>query len=140
MEATKAQYARTAAYFPVQRGNVSLSNRQVRNAILYVAEHGCKSRGLSARFGNWHTVYMRMNRWSKNGVPLAAGSLRTDVDAFAPGLAVPVAGRISVVDPQNIEAGLRLGIARALHVGEVEADEQAGAYVLRTSRTEWDSD
>ena len=50
------------------RGNVSLSNRQVLNAILYVAEHGCKWRGLPARFGNWHTIYTRMNRWSKNGV------------------------------------------------------------------------
>ena len=44
------------------------SNRQVLNAILYVAEHGCKWRGLPARFGNWHTIYTRMNRWSKNGV------------------------------------------------------------------------
>ena len=52
----------------MQRGNVSLSNLQVLNAILYVADHGCKWRGLPARFGNWHTVYMRMNRWSKNGV------------------------------------------------------------------------
>ena len=25
-------------------------------------------RGLPPRFGNWHTIYMRMNRWSKNGV------------------------------------------------------------------------
>ena len=52
----------------MQRGNVSLSNQQVLNAILYVAEHGCKWRGLPARFGNWHTLYTRMNRWSKNGV------------------------------------------------------------------------
>ena len=68
MEITEAQYARIAPYLPVQRGNVSLSNLQVLNAILYVAEHGCKWRGLPSRFGNWHTVYMRMNRWSKNGV------------------------------------------------------------------------
>ena len=68
MEITEAQYARIAPYLPVQRGNVSLSNLQVLNAILYVAEHGCKWRGLPARFGNWHTVYMRMNRWSKSGV------------------------------------------------------------------------
>jgi len=40
----------------------------VLNAILYVAEHGCQWRGLPARFGNWHTIYTRMNRWSKNGV------------------------------------------------------------------------
>ena len=45
-----------------------LANLQVINAILYVAEQGCKWRGLPPRFGNWHTVYMRMNRWSKNGV------------------------------------------------------------------------
>jgi transposase len=36
--------------------------------VLYVAEHGCKWRGLPKRFGNWHTIYTRMNRWSKSGV------------------------------------------------------------------------
>ena len=68
MEITPAQYERIASAFPVQRGNVKLSNLQVLNAILYVAEHGCKWRGLPPHFGNWHTVYTRMNRWSKNGV------------------------------------------------------------------------
>ena len=68
MEITEAQYARIAPYLPVQRGNVRLSNLQVLNAILYVAEHGCKWRGLPTRYGNWHTIYMRMNRWSKSGV------------------------------------------------------------------------
>ncbi|MCY4498778.1 MAG: transposase, partial [Rhodospirillaceae bacterium] len=68
MEITEAQFARIAPYLPVQRGNVSLSNLQVLNAILSVAEHGCRWRGLPARFGNWHTIYMRMNRWSKSGV------------------------------------------------------------------------
>jgi transposase len=53
---------------PVQRGNVRLSHLQVLNAILYVTEQGCKWRGLPKRFGRWHTVYMRMNRWAKNGV------------------------------------------------------------------------
>jgi transposase len=47
---------------------VSLSNLQILNAILYVAEQGCKWRGLPKRFGRWHTIYMRMNRWAKNGV------------------------------------------------------------------------
>ncbi len=68
MELTQAQYERIAPHLPVQRGNVSLSNRQVLNVILYVAEHGCKWRGLPARFDNWHTIYTRMNRWSKNVV------------------------------------------------------------------------
>lgn len=68
MEITEEQYERIADCFPVQRGNVSISNLQVLNAILYVAEHGCKWRGLPKRFGNWHTIYTRMSRWAKNGV------------------------------------------------------------------------
>jgi transposase len=35
--------------------------------VLCVAEHGCKWRGLPKHFGNWHTIYTRMNRWSKSG-------------------------------------------------------------------------
>ena len=68
MELTHDQYERIAHLLPVQRGNVSISNLQVLNAILYVAEHGCKWRGLPPRFGRWHTIYTRMNRWAKNGV------------------------------------------------------------------------
>ena len=67
MELTQSQYELIAHRLPVQRGNVSIPNILVLNAILYIAEHGCKWRGLPERFGNWHTVYMRMNRWSKNG-------------------------------------------------------------------------
>ena len=68
MELTEAQYERIASLLPVQRGNVRISNRHVLNAILYVAEHGCKWRGLPPRFGRGHTIYTRMNRWSKTGV------------------------------------------------------------------------
>ena len=68
MELSAAQYERIKSALPVQRGNVSLSHLQVLNAVLYVAENGCKWRGLPKRFGRWHTVYMRMNRWSKAGV------------------------------------------------------------------------
>ena len=68
MEITPPQYEQIQHLFPRQRGNVSLSNLAVLNAILYVAEHRCKWRGLPAHFGNWHTIYTRMNRWAKNGV------------------------------------------------------------------------
>jgi transposase len=68
MEITEEQYARIKDSLPVQRGNVSLSNLQLLNALLYVAEHGCRWRGLPKRFGNWHTIYTHMNRWSKSGV------------------------------------------------------------------------
>ena len=90
MELTKEQYARIENSLPVQRGNVSLSNLQVLNAILYVAEQGCKWRGLPKRFGSWHTIYMRMNRWAKNGVLdsvfeqlQSEQSVRIEVEAFA---------------------------------------------------------
>jgi len=68
MKITAEQFARIEHCLPKQRGNVSMSNLNVLNAILYVAEHGCKWRGLPKRFGNWHTIYTRMNRWSKLGV------------------------------------------------------------------------
>src|SRR6266436_9787349 len=59
---------RSRTVFLVREEMVSLSNLQVLNAILCVAEHGCKWRGLPKRFGNWHTIYTRMNRWAKAGV------------------------------------------------------------------------
>jgi transposase len=52
MEITQAQDERLADCLPRQRGNVSMSNLQVLNAILYVAEHGCKWRGLPRHLGN----------------------------------------------------------------------------------------
>ena len=68
MEITSEQYERVEHCLPKQRGNVSMTNLQVINAMLYVAEHGCKWRGLPKRFGNWHTIYTRMRRWAKAGV------------------------------------------------------------------------
>ena len=69
MEITEAQFREhIESLLPVQRGNVKVPNLQVLNAILYVAENGCKWRALPEHFGPWHTIYMRMNRWSKNGI------------------------------------------------------------------------
>jgi transposase len=68
MEINTEQFARIESYLPRQRGNVSHENLNVINAILYVAENGCKWRALPKRFGNWHTIYTRMNRWAKSGV------------------------------------------------------------------------
>jgi transposase len=68
MEISTEQFAQIEAYLPRQRGNVSHENLNVLNAILFVAENGCKWRALPKRFGNWHTIYTRMNRWAKAGV------------------------------------------------------------------------
>jgi transposase len=68
MEITDEQYNRIAPYLPRQRGNVSMSNLRLVNAILYIVENGGKWRALPEAYGNWHSIYVRMNRWSKNGV------------------------------------------------------------------------
>ena len=68
MKISKAQFKIIEHLLPLQRGNVKIPNIQVINAILYVAEHGCKWRGLPEKFGKWYSIYMRANRWAKKGV------------------------------------------------------------------------
>jgi transposase len=68
MALTEHQYGQIAHCFPVPRGNVSISNLTILNAILHIAESNCHWRKLPRHFGNWHTIYTRVNRWSKNGV------------------------------------------------------------------------
>lgn len=68
MELTEEHLRRIQDSLPVERGNVSMEVLNFLNAVLYVMENGCKWRRLPERFGNWHTIYTRMNRWSKNGV------------------------------------------------------------------------
>jgi transposase len=68
MQLTREQYALIEHLLPVQRGNVSIDNLTLLNAILYVAVNGCTWRGLPAEYGRWHTVYTRMSRWAKAGI------------------------------------------------------------------------
>jgi len=68
VEIAEEQFCRIESALPRQRGNVRVTNLQFLNALLFVAEQGCKWRGLPKRFGPWHTIYTRMNRWSKSGV------------------------------------------------------------------------
>ena len=65
---TQEQYELLHPYLPVQRGNVAVSNLTLINAILYITENGCKWRALPPVFGNWNTIYVRIRRWSENGV------------------------------------------------------------------------
>jgi transposase len=68
MKITQEQYKLIESHLPKQRGNVRMEKIQFINAIMYVAENGRKWRGLSKEYGNWHSVYVRMSRWSKRGV------------------------------------------------------------------------
>ena len=48
------QYNLIKGYLPVQRGNVKIANMTLINAVLYIAENGCKWRALPEKFGNLH--------------------------------------------------------------------------------------
>ena len=64
----KSEYKKIAGIFPIQRGNVTYSNQQVLNAMLYALENGGKWRQLPKRYGKWNSIYKRVNRWAKDGV------------------------------------------------------------------------
>jgi len=68
MELTDSQYAQLSPLLPVQRGNVKIDNRRLLDALLYIAENGCKWRRLPKEYGNWHTIYTRLRRWADQGV------------------------------------------------------------------------
>ena len=68
MRITSEEFKRIEPLLPVQRGNVRHGNLKFLNALLYVAEHGCKWRGLPKEFGKWNSIYTKANRWSKSGV------------------------------------------------------------------------
>ena len=35
------------------------------NAVLYIVENGCNWRSLPKEYGDWHVIYVRVNRWAK---------------------------------------------------------------------------
>jgi transposase len=68
MELKENQYQRIQKLLPKQRGNVKVENRDLLNALIYRCENGCSWRGLPQSFGPWHTIFVRLDRWAKNGV------------------------------------------------------------------------
>ncbi len=49
-------------------GVTAKDNRRFVEAVLYRFRAGIPWRDLPERFGDWHRVYVRFNRWSKRGV------------------------------------------------------------------------
>ena len=72
MKLKKEQYEQIKECFPKQRKPAKISSVDVLNAVLYVVENGCKWRGLPKEYGDWHVIYVRVNRWAKKGVLQAA--------------------------------------------------------------------
>jgi len=67
-EISEEEFKKIEGHFPRQRGNVSIENRRMLNALLYMDENGCKWRALPEKYGNWSTVHKRISRWAENGV------------------------------------------------------------------------
>ena len=67
MKLTKIQYKKLEELMPIARKPAKVSNYQFMRAMLYIIENGCKWRSLPKKYGKWHTVYVKFNRWSKNG-------------------------------------------------------------------------
>ena len=61
------KYRKIEHLMPIPRKPAEISNYQFMCALLYIIENGCKWRALPKKYGKWHTIYMKFNRWSKNG-------------------------------------------------------------------------
>ena len=68
MEITEKEMEKIAKILLIQRGNVKHENLKFLNAVLYVAENGCKWRSLPKECSNWNSIYKKANRWAKQGV------------------------------------------------------------------------
>jgi transposase len=67
MKLTEEHLEKIREYLPVQRKPEKVTMLSFLNAVLYTIENGCKWRALPNEYGNWHTIYTRLNRWCKNG-------------------------------------------------------------------------
>lgn len=68
MELTPKQYEKVKDLVAPPARQCKDEQLDFLNALLYVAESGCKWRKLPRQFGSWHTIYTRMNRWAKKGI------------------------------------------------------------------------
>ena len=67
MKLTKIQYKQLEELMLIARKPAKVSNYKFMCAMLYVIKNGCKQMALPREYENWHTVYVKFNRWSKNG-------------------------------------------------------------------------
>jgi transposase len=123
IEATSRQVEQIAHCFPKPRKSPKMSHLEVMNALLYVLENGCECRALPSACGNWHTVYVRLNRRAKSGVLQTAflylqqiGMIRVDV-------------RIVSLDSTSIK----------VHPDEMGALKKRGKQSVGKSRGGWNT-
>ena len=67
MKLTIEHLEKIKPHLPTPRKNPKIEMLDFLNAVLYIIENGCKWRSLPEKYGDWHTIYTRLNRWCKNG-------------------------------------------------------------------------
>ncbi len=70
-ELSDAVWAKMAPHLPgkaTDPGRTAQDNRLFMEAVLWLARTGAHWRALPERFGKWNSVYVRFNRWSRDGV------------------------------------------------------------------------
>ena len=71
MMLSNRQWRRIKPLLPGKRGDpgrTARNNRLALEGILWIARTGAPWRDLPDKFGRWHTIYQRFNRWVKRGV------------------------------------------------------------------------
>ena len=53
---------------PDQKGSTGRDNRMFVEGVLWIARTGSPWRDLPSVFGEWNSVFVRFNRWSRGGV------------------------------------------------------------------------
>jgi transposase len=65
------QWERIKDLLPGKAGDCGVTasnNRSFIEAVLWIARTGSPWRDLPERFGHWHRVYVRYNRWAHKGI------------------------------------------------------------------------
>ena|ERR1700740_1704383 len=68
---TDEQWVRIEGFLPGRVGHVggtAKDNRLFLESVLWITRTGAHWRDLPSHFGNWNSIFVRYNRWSKSGV------------------------------------------------------------------------
>ena len=81
----------------------------VHECAIIMVENGCKWRALPKEFGNWHTIYMRFSRWTKNGTIQRIFDAQSEVFAWT---ALPSKSILILLEPEKKWWAKRIGCSK----------------------------
>ena len=138
MELTREQFEKIAHVFPKPRGNLEIDHYAMINILLYVAENGCKWRCLPKEFGNWHTIYVRMNRWAKSGVLCSVfEALQKELLLSVDISTLSLDSSCIKVHPDGTGALKKMGSSQSAKHGEAKTRKSTQSSPMKSSRSHW---